>query len=163
MEKVSLHQLVELLNKKGFMLYIAESCTGGLICSEFVKLEGISSCFGGGVVAYSNEYKIKFLGVSPDTLSMYGAVSGYTAEEMAIGVLLSSDMQDKNYVCLSVTGVAGPGRSERKPVGLVYFGLNINGRVKNFERHFKGSRNEIQQSVYKEAISLIFNCILDEM
>lgn len=160
--KLTVSDLAELLSRKNFILYVAESCTGGLICSEFTKLSGISACFGGGVVAYSNEYKIRFLGVSPETLDLYGAVSASVAEEMAAGVILRGDVDGKNYIGLSVTGVAGPSHSENKPVGLVYFGLSINGTVRSFERHFAGSRNEIQRAALSEAVSLMYRFVSGE-
>lgn len=157
---VTIESLAELFVSRNFMFYAAESCTGGLICSEFAKLSGISACFGGGVVAYSNEYKVRFLGVSPDTLALYGAVSASVAVEMAAGVILGGGTQDKNCLGLSVTGVAGPGCSENKPVGLVYFGVNINGAAsESFERRFTGSRVEIQRAAFSEAVSLMYKFV----
>ena len=100
---------------------VAESCTGGLLAHKFTNVPGSSDYFLAGVVAYSNSAKMKILGVNPETLRQFGAVSEETAKEMAEGVrsLVGSDFG------LSTTGIAGPaGGSKEKPVGLVYIGFS---------------------------------------
>jgi nicotinamide-nucleotide amidase len=101
----------------GLTLATAESCTGGLVAARLTDVPGSSDVFVGSVVAYSNEVKMKALGVPREVLERHGAVSEETAEAMAHGArrALGAD------VALAVTGVAGPdGGSEEKPVGLVY-------------------------------------------
>lgn len=101
----------------GHTLATAESCTGGLVAVRLTDVAGSSDVFLGSVVAYSNDVKIRRLGVPPEVLERYGAVSEETAAAMAQGARkeLGAD------VALAVTGVAGPdGGSEEKPVGLVY-------------------------------------------
>ena len=105
---------------KGLTLSCAESCTGGMFASSIVDIAGASECFDRGLVTYSNEAKVQELGVKEETLEKYGAVSEETALEMAEGLKSVSGSD----VCVSVTGIAGPGGgTKEKPVGLVYIGL----------------------------------------
>ncbi len=109
--------LVEKLIEKKMTVATCESCTGGLISKRITNVPGASEVFGYGVCTYANEAKMKLLGVDPDTLGKYGAVSEQTAVEMARGMLALSDAD----VAVSTTGIAGPGGgTEEKPVGLVY-------------------------------------------
>lgn len=99
----------------------AESCTGGLTSSKFTDLSGSSACFMGSIVSYDNSIKEKLLGVSPETLKSFGAVSEQTVKEMCQGgkKVLNVD------ICVAITGIAGPtGGSAEKPVGTVYFGVH---------------------------------------
>ena len=110
----------DLLQQKHYKLSVGESCTGGLIQHLITSVAGSSAYFWGGVVTYSNESKMKILGVSDTVLQTHGAVSEQTARQMAEGVrrLLGVD------VGISSTGIAGPGGgTPEKPVGLVYLGL----------------------------------------
>ena len=108
------------LMEKGLTLSSAESCTGGKFAAAVTDIPGISAVFQRGLVTYSNEAKMEELGVKAETLKKYGAVSEQTAMEMAEGLRRVSGSD----VCVSVTGIAGPGgATESKPVGLVYVGL----------------------------------------
>jgi len=110
----------ELLLKKRQTLALAESCTGGLIAHRITRVAGSSAYFLGGVVAYSNQEKIRVLGVAQATLEKYGAVSRETALEMSRGIKESTGAS----VALSVTGIAGPsGGSPEKPVGTVWVSM----------------------------------------
>ncbi len=111
--------VVELLKARGMKLATAESCTSGLISSKITEVSGASSVFDFGISAYSNEIKMNALNVSPAVIEKYGAVSGQTAAQMAIGAMRVSGAD----IGLSVTGVAGPEPSEGKPVGLIYLGM----------------------------------------
>ncbi|ABL98463.1 CinA family nicotinamide mononucleotide deamidase-related protein [Shewanella amazonensis] len=114
------------LNNSGISLSVAESCTGGLITSQLVGFPGSSSYLHQGLVTYSNESKVRVLGVSPQTLDDYGAVSIQTVEEMAKGAraILDSDF------ALATSGIAGPdGGTEEKPVGTVAIALATKGGV----------------------------------
>lgn len=111
---------------KGLTLSSAESCTGGLFAGTVTEVAGVSACFDRGLVTYSNQAKMDELGVKAETLEKYGAVSAETAMEMAAGLHKVSGSD----VCVSVTGIAGPGGgTEEKPVGLVYVGLYYDGEV----------------------------------
>ncbi|MDE2776614.1 MAG: CinA family protein [Chloroflexota bacterium] len=108
------------LIERGETVCAAESCTGGLILSSLTDRAGSSAYVAGGVVSYSNEAKMRLLGVCETTLIAHGAVSEETAAEMARGALA---LFDTDYA-LSVTGIAGPGGgTAEKPVGLTYIGL----------------------------------------
>lgn len=135
-----LQRLLQTYREIGLDFALAESCTGGRIAAEVTSLSGSSDVFNGGVVAYSNEFKKKFLGVSESSLQNYGAVSLVTAAQMAEGI----SRQLGAAVSLSVTGIAGPlGGSATKPVGTVCFALDLQGLFKrvgfdrvNFENFF---------------------------
>jgi len=108
------------LTAAGLTVGLAESCTGGLICSQLTDVPGSSAYVIGGVVTYSYEAKERLLGVRHETLVTFGAVSEQTALEMARGVrdLFGAD------IGVGVTGIAGPGGGmPGKPVGLVYIAL----------------------------------------
>lgn len=131
------------LQRKGFILAVAESCTGGGIAQTITEIAGSSKWFDRGFITYSNQAKEQMLGVNPKTLKQWGAVSAETALEMAQGVLENSDAD----CAISVTGIAGPdGGSVEKPVGTVFIGWklkNTDAKVKKYL--FKGNRHEIRQ------------------
>lgn len=109
-----------LLRQRGETLSVAESCTSGGLGAMITTIAGSSDYFLGGVLSYANAVKIKLLGVQPQDLEQWGAVSEPVARQMAISVkqALGSDWS------LSITGIAGPGGgSDSKPVGLVYLGM----------------------------------------
>ena len=103
----------------GRRIAVAESCTGGLLAAELTAVPGSSDVFERGAVTYSNEAKIGMLGVPPALIAAHGAVSEQVAGAMASGLLARSEAD----IALSVTGIAGPGGSARKPEGRVCFGL----------------------------------------
>ena len=110
-----------LLKDRGLTLSTAESCTGGLISKRLTDIPGSSSVLKGGVVSYSNEAKIKFLGVPAGLIEKHGAVSHEVAQAMAEGIRVSAGTD----LGVSVTGIAGPDSDGTgKPVGLVYVGLS---------------------------------------
>ena len=102
------------------MIAIAESCTGGLVSAALTEIPGSSAVLDRGFVTYSYPSKTELLGVSPDILAQFGAVSEEAASQMAKGAIEASNAQ----VAVSITGVAGPGGSNNKPEGLVFFGLS---------------------------------------
>jgi len=131
----------------------AESCTGGLIIAAMTDIPGSSSMVDRGFVTYSNDAKIEMLGVATATLDALGAVSAQTAQEMAEGALARSHAG----IALAVTGIAGPdGGSADKPVGLVWFGLAMQGRRTVVERRIfdNHGRNFIRRETVKHALSM---------
>ncbi|RPI18293.1 MAG: competence/damage-inducible protein A [Ignavibacteriae bacterium] len=111
----------KLLRERKLKLSAAESCTGGLVSSKITNVSGSSEYFLDGIITYTNEAKIKFLGVRKDTLKKYGAVSEQTAMEMAEGARKSLGAD----IGISTTGIAGPtGATKTKPVGLVWIGYS---------------------------------------
>ncbi len=114
--------LGEMLMARGLTMATAESCTGGYLSHSITRIPGASRYFQGGVIAYANSIKENLLGVNPDTLTRYGAVSEETAKEMAIGI---SKVMNTS-IGLSTTGIAGPdGGSEEKPVGTVWIACHF--------------------------------------
>jgi PncC family amidohydrolase len=110
-------QVGEALQKKGWKLAVAESCTGGLLGHRITSVPGSSAYFLGGIIAYSNIAKGRLLGVRSSTLASHGAVSRETSLEMARGVCQAIGAD----VGVSVTGIAGPhGGTAEKPVGLTW-------------------------------------------
>lgn len=111
--------ILQAARKAGLMIATAESCTGGMVSAALTDVAGSSDVFERGFVTYSNAAKIAMLGVRAQTLADHGAVSEAVAREMADGALAHSNAA----LAVSVTGIAGPGRSEFKPEGRVCFGL----------------------------------------
>lgn len=149
-KRTQTEQLVELLKKHDLSIATAESCTGGLVSTMLVDVPGVSQVFKEGFVTYSNKAKRRTLDVSKSTIRKEGAVSEQTAKEMAVGAAMMADAD----VAVSVTGNAGPEAEEGKPVGLVYIGVYIAGKVKVSEFHFSGTRREIREQAADEAIGL---------
>ena len=118
--------VANMLLDKNITISCAESCTGGLFAGTLINTDGISKVFDRGIVTYSNEAKIKELGVKAETLDTFGAVSPETAAEMAEGIRAKTGTD----MAVSVTGIAGPGGgSADKPVGLVYIGIAYDGKT----------------------------------
>jgi len=126
---MSTARLLDLARARGVMIATAESCTAGLIAAAITEIPGSSDIFDRGFVTYSNAAKMQMLGVSAATLDAHGAVSEPVARDMAEGALSRSDAA----LAVSVTGIAGPGGSERKPEGRVCFGLAMTGRATRVE------------------------------
>lgn len=150
--------VAEQLLRKQLTLAVAESCTGGLIVSELVEYPGISAVLLEGCVTYSNEAKMRRLGVKAETLAKYGAVSEETAREMAEGIAKTSGAA----IGLATTGVAGPESSEGKQVGLVYIALSYRGKTQVKQCSFVGKRNKIRERAAYAALNLLRKEINDE-
>jgi len=135
-------QLVNKLTEKGWHIACAESCTGGLIASRIVNVANASKVLNVSFVTYANEAKMKYLGVSQDTILQYGVVSEPVVAEMAAGVAKESGSE----VGISVSGIAGPsGGTEKKPMGMVCFGFYINGELTTKTCQFGNpGRNEVR-------------------
>lgn len=117
--------VVELLIRRGLTISTAESCTGGLLSELITNVSGASQVFELGICTYSERIKSRFLEVSPETLEKNGVVSHETALEMVRGLKKYSGAD----ICISVTGIAGPGvGTAEKPVGTVFVGFDIMGR-----------------------------------
>ena len=142
-------KIIRKLIKENITISTAESCTGGLLAYSITKNKNSSKIYKGGYITYSNELKIKNLNVKKTTIKKYGAVSKEIAKEMVRGLF----MKTKTNICISTTGIAGPGGgSKNKPIGLIYIGIRVNGKVEILKKNFKGSRIEIQ----KNCVNLIF-------
>ncbi|MCR4417693.1 MAG: competence/damage-inducible protein A [Ignavibacteria bacterium] len=139
-EDLNLEEVIgKILTEKKLKIAVAESCTGGLICNRITNIPGSSNYFERGVVSYSNEAKIQILGVNPETIKNFGAVSEQTAIEMARGVRKISNAD----IGISTTGIMGPtGATETKPVGLVYIGYSDG--EKEFAKQFNFADNRVR-------------------
>ncbi len=152
-EDVTLEQaVVELLKEKNMTVTTAESCTGGLLAGRIMNVAGASAVYNEGYITYSDDAKEKLLGVSKDTLKAFGAVSADTAAEMAAGAAKAAGAN----AALSVTGIAGPdGGSKEKPVGLVYVGCFVNGKVRTEEFRFTGNREKNRDYAVVRALTVL--------
>jgi len=144
--------LVERLRLFGKTMAVAESLTGGMITSSLVDVPGCSECLTEGVVTYSNNSKVARLGVNPQTLAQFGAVSSQVACQMALGL-----MRTGVNLAVSTTGIAGPGGgTAEKPVGLVYIGVADEVKCTATECRFEGTRQEIRTLAANTALFLLW-------
>ena len=141
--------LADRLRARGERMATAESCTGGLIAAACTELSGSSNWFERGFVTYSNAAKTEMLGVAPEQIGQHGAVSEVVARAMAFGAIRHSQAR----VSVAVTGVAGPtGGSSEKPVGTVWFGFQVDGRLSSETRRFDGDRAAIRAATVDHAL-----------
>ena len=145
-------ETVNLLKKYNLKVSTAESCTGGMVSSFITSVSGVSDIFEMGLCSYSCRIKAEVLGVKQETLDKYGAVSEYTAREMAENIRKISGSD----IGVSVTGVAGPSSSEGHPMGFVFIALadskNTTVKLLNIEPL---SRNFVRESTVSEVFELI--------
>lgn len=158
-EDVSLSKvMIDLLKKNNLKLAVAESCTGGVITSSITENPGASEVLYGGFVTYSNEAKMKVLGVKKETLDTFGAVSEQTAVEMVQGLITLSGAD----AAVAVTGIAGPGGgSEEKPVGLAYISIYFKGEITTKKVNYAFRRKMHQIRVGNEALNMLRHKILE--
>lgn len=144
--------IVRLLRESNRTVTFVESCTGGLLSATLLDAPGASEVFRQGYITYCDEAKHSMVGVREATLEKYTAVSAQTAEEMAFGGAKAA----KAEVCVSVTGLAGPGGgTPEKPVGLVYIGCCVDGIVKAHKCRFFGNRREIREQAVTAALNIL--------
>jgi len=142
-------ELATVLQDKGWLLAAAESCTGGLIAGACTELPGSSNWFERGFVTYSNQAKQELLGVDPAAIAAHGAVSEVVVRAMAFGAVRHSRAQ----ASVAVTGVAGPsGGSAAKPVGTVWFGFSVAGRLTSETHRFDGDRRAVRQATVEHGL-----------
>ena len=137
---------------QGLRLAVAESCTGGLVGARLTDIPGSSDVFVGGVIAYDNAVKQELLAVPERLLAEHGAVSEPVVRAMADGAARRFGVN----AAIAVTGIAGPGGgSEEKPVGTVWLGCLVHGRVESRRAMFPGSRHEIRARAAQAALLLL--------
>lgn len=138
------------LKDKSLTIAFAESITGGMLASEFIKAKGTSDVLLGSIVTYAEEVKQKVLGVKKQTLKLYTAESQQVTNEMVMGLhkLLKAE------VCIAVTGLGGIGASEtkEKPIGTIFFSILFKNKVEEFREELNGNSTSIR----KKAADLIF-------
>ena len=144
--------VVRLARAQGVRLATAESCTGGLVANRITDVPGASEVLFAGWVTYSNEAKVRELGVREESLKKYGAVSAAVAAEMAEGARKRAGVE----WAVSVTGIAGPGGgSPGKPVGLVYLGIAGSGGVETIEKKLVPERKTFKAMASQSALDLL--------
>ncbi|TCS83021.1 competence/damage-inducible protein A [Tepidibacillus fermentans] len=149
-----------LLEQLQLTVSVSESCTGGLIGSQFTKIPGSSKVYYGGIICYTNEIKHKILHVPNEILDMKGAVSKETAQILSEETLKLFDTD----LAVSITGIAGPESVENKPVGLIYIGISEKGKetmVK--EIRLSGSRQAIQRRAAKYVHYYLWQILKDRV
>ena len=143
-------EIVDLLRRKGLTLGLVESATGGLISHLITNVPGSSDVYLGSITSYSNDAKVRIVGVSADSIEQYGAVSPQVAGEMAQGGrrVLNVD------ICVADTGIAGPGGATAdKPVGLFYIGLSHRGGTFSRKHVFSGDREANKYAAAETALT----------
>ena len=150
--------LVKELRDRDLTIATAESCTGGMIASTLVNVDGASAVLKEAHVTYSNESKIKYLNVDPESIEKYGVVSEEVVIEMAKGLRKLS----KSDINISVSGIAGPtGGTKDKPVGLVWYAIDINGEVFASFKVFKGNREQVRIRATRYILYKLFRLLKD--
>jgi nicotinamide-nucleotide amidase len=150
-------EVARLLREKGLSLGVVESASGGLLSHLITNVPGSSDYYQGSITAYSNQIKIKVVGVRKETIKKYGAVSHEAAREMARGGrrVLDSD------ICLADTGIAGPGgASPEKPVGLFYLGLSGEAATESRKHNFSGDREQRKLAAAQAALAWLKEYLL---
>jgi nicotinamide-nucleotide amidase len=143
-------QLAAALRDRGWMLATAESCTGGMIAAACTDLAGSSEWFERGFITYSNEAKTELLDVDAGLIEANGAVSEVVARAMAFGAVRHS----RARVSVAVTGIAGPtGGSKDKPLGTVWFGFMVDGRLTSETQRFDGDRAAVRRATLDHALA----------
>lgn len=146
-------EAVKALIKANLSVSFAESCTGGLLSQLVTSVSGASQIFELGICCYSNNIKNKILKVPNEILNTFGAISQETATVLAKEIMLLANSD----IGVSVTGVAGPSKSENKEVGTVYIGFcsKDNAFVTKLNANKTLSRNEIRELAATTALNLI--------
>ena len=150
-----LKKIVSSLKRKKLKIAVAESCTGGLLSNSIISVSGSSKVFTLGVVAYSNQSKIKVLKVPKNIIRKYGSVS----EPVCLAMVKNLSKISKTNISVSITGIAGPnGGTKIKPVGLVYVGIKKGNRTEVKKYLFKNKgRSYIQKAAVNKSLGLILS------
>ena len=147
--------VVNILIEKGYHISFAESITGGLCAAKLINVPNASKVLNESFVTYSNEAKMKYLGVSKEKIDTYGVVSEDVAYEMALGVAKTANVE----VGVGVTGIAGP-TSDGTPIGNVCFGVAINGVCTTQMISFKDiGRNNVRKSATDYVFEMLYNLL----
>ena len=150
-------EVAKLLREKGLTLGVVESATGGLLSHLITNIPGSSDYYQGSITAYSNEVKIKVVGVREETIKKHGAVSHEVAQEMARGGRRVLDTD----ICLADTGIAGPGgATPEKPVGLFYLGLSCESGTESRKHTFSGDREQNKLDAARAALAWLKEYLL---
>lgn len=142
-------QLGAILTDKCLWITTAESCTGGGVSYALTDTPGSSRYLGRAFVTYSNEAKHELINVATSTLKQFGAVSEQTVKEMAFGAINAANAD----VAIAISGIAGPGgATPGKPVGFVWFCIQIAGKQFTFKQVFSGDRTQVRVQAIEFAL-----------
>lgn len=150
-------QIGDLLRQRGLTLGVVESATGGLISHRITGVPGSSGYFKGSIISYSNDVKVRLVGVSEATIRRYGAVSHQVAEEMAAGGRKTLGVD----ICLADTGITGPdGAVPGKPVGRFYLGMSHQSGTYSRRNDFSGDREQNKHRAAEAALEWLREYLL---
>ncbi|MCF7832082.1 MAG: competence/damage-inducible protein A [Candidatus Marinimicrobia bacterium] len=151
--------VVNLCKDKGLIITVAESCTGGAIADMITNISGSSSVFKEGFIVYSNEAKIRSLGVDPHILDKYGAVSAETVEAMVKGLKNKTGAD----IAIGVSGIAGPdGATPGKPVGLIYLAIAYKEKIHIQKLDFNRGRKKNKEYAARAALNRVRLTLIDD-
>ncbi len=137
---------------KKIRIAIAESCTGGFISHMITNISGASKVFERGIVCYSNQAKIDLVGVDPNIIEKYGAVSDVVVEQLAKNIRLNSKVD----IGIGISGIAGPtGGTPEKPIGLVYIGFSTEKETYAHKYNFTADRITFKKLVLEKIIEFL--------
>jgi nicotinamide-nucleotide amidase len=148
---MSAEQIVKKLKKANLTLSVAESITGGGLGSAITDVAGSSDIFIGGLIAYSDEVKIKELGVSKSNIKKFSAVSEEVAKEMAIEIR----KRFKSDIGIATTGVAGPGKAYGQKAGTVWIAISTSKYTDAIPLSLVGDRSSIRKATIDSAFALL--------
>lgn len=150
--------LIEVLKLKGGKITTAESCTGGLVAAKIVSYSGASAFYEEGFITYSNEAKVKHLGIPMEDIDLFGVVSEEIASKMALGAAKNAGTE----YAIATTGVAGPtGGTSECPVGTVCFGFVVREKIFSERKVFDGDRDTIRQKACDFAIDTMISLLME--
>lgn len=149
-------RVFDVLKLRDKKISVAESFTGGRVAASIISNSGASAYLKEGIVAYSNDSKIKRLGVKKEDIYNHGAVSSKVAYQMALGLLMTGDCD----VAVATTGIAGPySDNSSKPVGLNYIAIGTRQGIHVYKYELKGNREEITETAKNKALFLIIKTL----
>ena len=153
--KLLAKKIVKILTKKKLKISFVESCTGGMLSSAITSVSGSSKVFTVGLVAYSNQSKIKVLKVPKKIIRKYGSIS----KQVCLTMVKNLSKISKTNISVSITGIAGPnGGTKIKPIGLVYVGIKKGNKIEVKKYLFKNKgRSYIQKAAINKSLGLILS------
>ena len=148
-------KLINLLAVRGYRIAAGESCTGGMFTSALIGISGASKVVDASFVAYSNDAKCRILGVKPETIKAYGAVSEQTAAEMSEGAARAAGAD----IGVGITGFADKSGVKSAPAGTVCFGFCVHGFVSTVRVKFDGDRNSVRRQATAFALNSLYSIL----
>jgi PncC family amidohydrolase len=149
-------RLAETLTQRGWKIATVESCTAGGLAYRITEIPGASAYFLGGVIAYDNQVKTRWVGVPEPIFKQHGAVSAEAAAAMAEGGRQRFDTD----VCLAITGIAGPGGgTPQKPVGTVFISISGRTTTRTDRFVFAGDRQTVRDGAIDAALKMALDLL----